>query len=44
MISCQGSRVACYVIPTDEELTIARHTLHALRSQAEFAWRSHEHD
>jgi acetate kinase len=36
-ISCQGSRVGCYVIPTDEELTIARHTLRVLRSQAEFA-------
>ncbi len=33
-VSCQGSRVACYVIPTDEELMIARHTLRALRSQA----------
>jgi acetate kinase len=37
MISCQASRVACYVIPTDEELMIARHTLRALRSQAEVA-------
>ena len=25
-ISRQGSRIACYVIPTDEELMIARHT------------------
>jgi len=25
-ISAQGSKVACYVIPTDEELMIARHT------------------
>ena len=27
------SRVACYVIPTDEELMIARHTLAVLRAQ-----------
>ena len=33
-ISCQGSRVGCYVIPTDEELMIARHTLRVLRAQA----------
>jgi acetate kinase len=33
-ISREGSRVACYVIPTDEELMIARHTLHVLRAQA----------
>ena len=33
-ISCQGSRVSCYVIPTDEELMIARHTLRVLRAQA----------
>jgi acetate kinase len=32
-ISCEGSRVACYVIATDEELMIARHTLHVLRTQ-----------
>jgi acetate kinase len=32
-ISREGSRVACYVIPTDEELMIARHTLRVLRSQ-----------
>ena len=32
-ISCQGSRVGCYVIPTDEELMIARHTLRVLRTQ-----------
>jgi acetate kinase len=32
LISRQGSRVACYVIPTDEELMIARHTLAALRT------------
>ncbi|SFV26109.1 acetate/propionate family kinase [Hyphomicrobium facile] len=31
-ISRQGSRVACYVLPTDEELTIARHTLRTLRA------------
>jgi acetate kinase len=30
-ISTKGSRVACYVIPTDEELMIARHTLRLLR-------------
>jgi acetate kinase len=33
-ISRQGSRIACYVIPTDEELMIARHTLRVLRAQA----------
>jgi acetate kinase len=32
-ISREGSRVACYVIATDEELMIARHTLHVLRTQ-----------
>jgi acetate kinase len=32
-ISCQGSRITCYVIPTDEELMIARHTLRVLRTQ-----------
>jgi acetate kinase len=32
-ISRAGSRVACYVIPTDEELMIARHTLQVLRAQ-----------
>jgi acetate kinase len=32
-ISREGSSVACYVIPTDEELMIARHTLHVLRMQ-----------
>jgi acetate kinase len=37
MIPCQGSRVACYVIPTDEELMIARHTLRALRSRPKVA-------
>jgi acetate kinase len=31
-ISREGSRVACYVIPTDEELMIARHTLNVLRT------------
>ena len=30
LISRSGSRVACYVIPTDEELMIARHTLAVL--------------
>ena len=29
-ISRRGARVACYVIPTDEELMIARHTLKTL--------------
>jgi acetate kinase len=33
LISRQGSPVACYVIPTDEELMIAIHTLRALRAQ-----------
>jgi acetate kinase len=33
-ISAKGSRIACYVIPTDEELMIARHTLRVLRTQA----------
>ena len=28
------SRIACYVIPTDEELMIARHTLRVLRGRA----------
>lgn len=34
LISRKGSRVACYVIPTDEELMIARHTLRVLRAHA----------
>ena len=33
LISRSTSRVACYVIPTDEELMIARHTLAVLRAQ-----------
>jgi acetate kinase len=33
LISLASSRVACYVIPTDEELMIARHTLAVLRAQ-----------
>jgi acetate kinase len=33
-ISTEGSRVGCYVIPTDEELMIARHTLRVLHAQA----------
>jgi len=33
LISRKGSRVACYVIPTDEELMIARHTLRVLRTK-----------
>ena len=34
LISRERSRVACYVIPTDEELMIASHTLQALREHA----------
>ena len=37
LISRAGSRVACYVIPTDEELMIARHTLDVLRAQRDAA-------
>jgi acetate kinase len=37
LISRLGSRVACYVIPTDEELMIARHTLAVLRAQRDAA-------
>ena len=33
LISRASSRVACYVIPTDEELMIARHTLAVLRAK-----------
>jgi acetate kinase len=33
MISRNGSRVPCYVIPTDEELMIATHTLRVLRGR-----------
>jgi len=33
-ISSKGSRVACYVVPTDEELMIAKHTLQVLRKSA----------
>lgn len=33
-ISRKRSRVACYVVPTDEELMIARHTLRILREHA----------
>jgi acetate kinase len=33
-ISAPSSGMACYVIPTDEELMIARHSLRALRAQA----------
>jgi acetate kinase len=32
-ISRKRSRVACYVVPTDEELMIANHTLRVLRTQ-----------
>jgi len=34
LISSPRSRVACYVIPTDEELMIARHTLRVLRDRS----------
>lgn len=34
LISRPQSRVACYVIPTDEELMIARHTLCVLRERS----------
>jgi len=37
VISSKGSRVACYVIPTDEELMIARHTLRTLRTHGRLA-------
>jgi acetate kinase len=33
-ISRERSRLACYVIPTDEELMIARNTLRVLHGQA----------
>jgi acetate kinase len=33
-ISSEGSRVGCYVVPTDEELMIATHTLRILRKPA----------
>jgi acetate kinase len=32
-ISGESSRVACYIIPTDEELMIARHALQVLRAR-----------
>ncbi|MEW5963071.1 MAG: acetate/propionate family kinase [Pseudomonadota bacterium] len=34
LISSDQSRIACYVIPTDEELMIARHTLNVLGGAA----------
>jgi acetate kinase len=34
LISARGSRIPCYVIPTDEELMIARHTLRLLRAHS----------
>jgi acetate kinase len=37
LISRPSSRVACYVIPTDEELMIARHTLAVLRAKRDAA-------
>jgi acetate kinase len=36
-ITRPGARVPCYVIPTDEELMIARHTLDVLRAGARLA-------
>jgi acetate kinase len=38
IVSSRHSRVPCYVVPTDEELMIATHTLHALRSHV---WENH---
>ena len=35
-ISAPGGRVSCYVVPTDEELMIARHTLSVLRRHPAF--------
>jgi acetate kinase len=35
LISRKRSRVTCLVIPTDEELMIARHTLSVLREHAQ---------
>jgi len=35
-ISAPGAHVSCYVIPTDEELMISRHTLSVLRTQPAF--------
>jgi acetate kinase len=32
-ISSDDSRVGCYVVPTDEELMIARHTLQMLQKR-----------
>jgi len=32
LISKKGARIGCYVIPTDEELMIGRHTLDALKT------------
>jgi acetate kinase len=37
LISRSDSRVACYVIPTDEELMIARHTLAVMRAKRDAA-------
>jgi acetate kinase len=36
-ISAEGSRVACYVVPTDEELMIAKHTLCILQKKTSAA-------
>jgi acetate kinase len=33
-ISAERSRVACYVVPTNEELMIARHSLALIRPHA----------
>jgi len=34
LISTESARVGCYVIPTDEELMIGRHTVAVLRARA----------
>src|SRR5690606_4139208 len=38
-ISEKRSRVACFVVPTDEELMIARHTLRMIREHAPTAFK-----
>jgi acetate kinase len=37
-ISSPRSRVAVWVVPTDENLTIARHTLHELQAEGRLDW------
>jgi acetate kinase len=39
-ISGKGSEISAYVIPTDEELMIGRHTLAALRDRDSKAWQA----